>query len=236
MVNWTKGACEILPKPPSRNSWSCFSLPNAMMRLLKEGVVLADPDLLSFEMTPECFDATITVRVERKRRCIEESPLFEANNRSVDAERPREKAGWHRERQEYPISCLLLLVRRHGSGFNDPSSGAACQNVVWVQNLSRDSICSTMRVNLIAKTPAFSVFTPGACPVSLTIKPSYGLAGDYEYQTDTASLMKMLRRRTDLHEPVLQRFSRDLQASTSAKLLGVNLTDQTLEEIGYFID
>jgi hypothetical protein len=61
------------------------------------------------------------------------------------------------------------------------------------------------------KAPCLLGLHAGYVPLSLTIKPSYRLAGDYEYQTDTTSLMKMLRRHADFHEPVVQRFSRDLQ-------------------------
>jgi len=93
-----------------------------------------------------------------------------------------------------------------------------------------------MRVNLI--TLALSPFQSGRGPfqVSLTIRPACGLPGEYQYPTDNASLMRMLRQQTDLPGSVLQRFEESLSASHCARLLGVELSDQVLTKIGYFID
>jgi len=76
----------------------------------------------------------------------------------------------------------------------------------------------------------------GAIPLSLTLRPACGLPGDYEYPTDSASLIRMLRSQTDLPGTVLQRFEDDLHAGFNARLLGVELSEQVLTNIGYFID
>ena len=79
---------------------------------------------------------------------------------------------------------------------------------------------------------------PAAGPIqlSLTLKPSCGLPGDYEFPTDSASLIRLLRAQTDLPGSVLQRFEEDLLTGSAARLLGVELNDAVLTKIGYFID
>ena len=93
-----------------------------------------------------------------------------------------------------------------------------------------------MRVNLI--TQPSNRFEPeaGTIPLSLTIRPACGLPGDYEYPTDSAALLLLLRKQTDLPAYVLQRFEQDLRARIGARLLGVDLSDSVLTDIGYFID
>ena len=93
-----------------------------------------------------------------------------------------------------------------------------------------------MRVNLITHSAATSMPVRGAIPLSLTIKPACGLPGDYEYETNSAALMQLLRQQTDLPASVLQRFEVKLWDSVGARLLGVELSDRLLTDIGYFID
>jgi hypothetical protein len=93
-----------------------------------------------------------------------------------------------------------------------------------------------MRVNLI--TQALSPFQPGpgSFQVSLTIRPACGLPGEYEYPTDSASLLRLLHKQTDLPESVLERFEGSLSTYHCARLLGVELSEQVLTKIGYFVD
>jgi hypothetical protein len=93
-----------------------------------------------------------------------------------------------------------------------------------------------MRVNLITRPSAHSQSGMGTVPLSLTIRPACGLPGDYECPTDSASLLLMLRKQTDLPAYVLQSFEQDLHTPLGARLLGVDLSDTALTEIGYFID
>jgi hypothetical protein len=93
-----------------------------------------------------------------------------------------------------------------------------------------------MRVNLITQTTGSSFPGKAALPLSLTIKPSCGLPGDYEYATNSADLMQMLRQQTDLPTAVLQRFEVNLWDKVGARLLGVELSERVLTEIGYFVD
>jgi hypothetical protein len=92
-----------------------------------------------------------------------------------------------------------------------------------------------MRVNLITQSAATSMLVKGALPLSLTIKPACGLPGDYEYATTSAELMQMLRQQTDLPASVLQRFEVNMWDKVGARLLGVELSERLLTDIGYFI-
>lgn len=93
-----------------------------------------------------------------------------------------------------------------------------------------------MRVNLITRPSSGSGSGTGTIPISLTIRPACGLPGDYECPTDSSALLLMLRKETDLPAYVLQRFEQNLRARLDARLLGVDLSDTALTEIGYFID
>jgi hypothetical protein len=93
-----------------------------------------------------------------------------------------------------------------------------------------------MRVNLITQSSAHSTSVTGPIPVSLKIRPSCGLPGDYEYATDSSALLCMLRKQTDLPATVIKRFEGELRSFSKAKLLGVELNERVLTEIGYFID
>ena len=76
----------------------------------------------------------------------------------------------------------------------------------------------------------------GTIPLSLTLRPACGLPGDYEFPTDSSALIRLLRAQTDLPGTVIQRFEDDLRSCMCARLLGVELSDQVLTNIGYFID
>jgi hypothetical protein len=72
--------------------------------------------------------------------------------------------------------------------------------------------------------------------VSLTIRPSCGLPGDYQYSTDMSELLHILRKQTDLPAYMIKQFEGEMRSFSKAKLLGVELSDRILTEIGYFID
>ncbi|HTB96881.1 MAG TPA: hypothetical protein VK716_07715 [Terracidiphilus sp.] len=93
-----------------------------------------------------------------------------------------------------------------------------------------------MRVDLITQSSGRDHSGVGVIPLSLTIRPACGLPGDYEYKTDSRALLQLLRRQTDLPSTVLERFEGNLGSLMSARLLGVELSDVVLTEIGYFID
>ncbi len=93
-----------------------------------------------------------------------------------------------------------------------------------------------MRVNLITRPSNRPELGAGTIPLSLTIRPACGLPGDYECRTDSAALLRLLRRQTDLPAYVLERFEADLRTPFGARLKSVDLNDSVLTDIGYFID
>ncbi len=96
-----------------------------------------------------------------------------------------------------------------------------------------------MRVNLstrLSNPGASATGVIGTLPLSLTIRPSCGLPGDYEWSTDSVALLRLLRRQTDLPDSVLQRFEENIRTTHCARLLGVELSESVLTDIGYFVD
>jgi hypothetical protein len=93
-----------------------------------------------------------------------------------------------------------------------------------------------MRVNLITQPSVRPGSGAGTIPLSLLIRPACGLPGDYEFPTDSAALLELLRQQTDLPAHIIQRFEKSLRTQLGARLLGVELSDTVLTNIGYFID
>ncbi len=93
-----------------------------------------------------------------------------------------------------------------------------------------------MRVNLITQPSEHAGFIDGKLPISLMIRPACGLPGDYLFPTDSDSLMRLLRKETSLPETVLTRFQKNFGGALGSKLLGVELSDSVLTDIGYFVD
>ena len=54
--------------------------------------------------------------------------------------------------------------------------------------------------------------------------------------TDSAALLRLLRQQTDLPASVLERFEETMSSPLGTRLLGVDLNDTVLTNIGYFID
>lgn len=93
-----------------------------------------------------------------------------------------------------------------------------------------------MRVNLSTRPSTPLASRAGTMPLTLTIKPSCGLPGDYECPMDGELLLRLLRRQTDLPGYVLESFAGQLRTRAQARLLGVELSESVLTDIGYFID
>ncbi|MBB5060755.1 hypothetical protein HDF16_005491 [Granulicella aggregans] len=99
----------------------------------------------------------------------------------------------------------------------------------WEHDLS-------MRFNLITQPLMSSNGAATSIPLSLTLRPSRGAPGEYTYSTDSSSLLRLLEARTDLSSEVIRRFMRDVFTSAKARLLGVELNDEVLQVIGFFVD
>ena len=93
-----------------------------------------------------------------------------------------------------------------------------------------------MRVNLITQPYSSTKSSKGKIPLSLTIRPACGVPGEYQFPTDSETLMLLLRQKTNLPAPALERFEGKLRAPIGARLLGVELSESVLTDIGYFVD
>jgi hypothetical protein len=93
-----------------------------------------------------------------------------------------------------------------------------------------------MRVNLSIRPSRPSAPLAGTIPLTLTIRPACGVPGDYECSTDSATLLRLLRRQTDLPGYVLEGFEAKLHLPLGARLADVELSENVLTDIGYFID
>jgi hypothetical protein len=71
--------------------------------------------------------------------------------------------------------------------------------------------------------------------ILLTLRPACSLPGDYCYTTTSDWLRRMLRL-TDLPSTVLEKFERGICSPKGANLPGVEISEETLTEIGYFVE
>jgi hypothetical protein len=92
-----------------------------------------------------------------------------------------------------------------------------------------------MRVNFTAR-PARAHNMASTQSVVLTIQPACGIPGDFSYTTDSASLVRMLRQKTELRLSAIENFQRELDTPKGARLLSVEMSERALTEIGYFVD
>ncbi len=91
-----------------------------------------------------------------------------------------------------------------------------------------------MRMNLNARAVSQGSDLPEN-GILLTIRPSCLLPGDYSYTTTSDSLQRMLRR-TDLPSTVIEKFETGIYTPKGANLPGVEISEETLTQIGYFLD
>ena len=91
-----------------------------------------------------------------------------------------------------------------------------------------------MRVNFTAR-PARTQ-NAASTSVLLTIQPACGIPGDFSFTTDRASLVRMLRQKTELRLPAIETFEQELESPRGARLLSVEMSERALTEIGYFVD
>jgi hypothetical protein len=72
-------------------------------------------------------------------------------------------------------------------------------------------------------------------PLSVTIETARGLPANYQRSTTEQELLDLLDERTDLNAAVLGRFREELRVSQQAKLSDVEMSEELLEKIGFFI-
>jgi hypothetical protein len=92
-----------------------------------------------------------------------------------------------------------------------------------------------MRVNIRARTPQQHAHDFHSLPLAVTIENSRGLKANYQHATTAAELLHLLDKRTDLNAAVLDRFREELKFTRAAKLSDVEMSDEVLEQIGFFV-
>ena len=91
-------------------------------------------------------------------------------------------------------------------------------------------------MNLIARHSGSFEEGTACTPLALTLRPACGLPGDYQFKTTSASLMKILRKGTELSLDKLSSFEGEMLSYPQARLMGVEMSEAVLTEIGYFVD
>jgi hypothetical protein len=92
-----------------------------------------------------------------------------------------------------------------------------------------------MRMNIRARMPKQISQDFRGLPIFVTIETARGLAANYQHSTTAYELMEMLDKRTDLNAADLDRFREDLRFAQNAKLLDVEMSEDLLEKIGFFV-
>ncbi|MEA2539176.1 MAG: hypothetical protein QOH35_542 [Acidobacteriaceae bacterium] len=116
-----------------------------------------------------------------------------------------------------------------------PSRYPFALKVVFSTSHSHDNIVSNMRVNIRARMPHQQTSDFRTLPVAVTIENSRGLKANYQHATTAAELLHLLDKRTDLNAAVLDRFREELKFTKAAKLSDIEMSEEVLEAIGFFI-
>lgn len=99
----------------------------------------------------------------------------------------------------------------------------------------RAKIVSIMRVNIRARLPHQQASDFRTLPVAVTIENSRGLKANYQHATTAAELLHLLDKRTDLNAAVIDRFREELKFTHAAKLSDIEMSEEVLEAIGFFV-
>jgi hypothetical protein len=116
-----------------------------------------------------------------------------------------------------------------------PSRYAFTLKVVFSAASARDNIVSIMRVNIRARSPHQQASDFRTLPLAVTIENSRGIKANYQHATTAAELLHLLDKRTDLNAAVLDRFREELKFTHTAKLSDIEMSDEVLEAIGFFV-
>ncbi len=116
-----------------------------------------------------------------------------------------------------------------------PSRYSIHLKVVFSPAWVRDKIVSIMRVNIKARLPHQQASDFRTLPVAVTIENSRGLKANYQHATTAAELLHLLDKRTDLNAAVIDRFREELKFTHAAKLSDIEMSEEVLEAIGFFV-
>lgn len=98
-----------------------------------------------------------------------------------------------------------------------------------------EMLSGIMRMNLDARAMTSQSSDLAEDRICLTIRPACSLPGNYSWVTNRDALRRMLRR-TELPSTVLEKFETGIYSPKGASLPAVELSEEILTQIGYFID
>lgn len=92
-----------------------------------------------------------------------------------------------------------------------------------------------MRMNVRARASRQLSQDYRTLPLFVTIETARGLPANYQHSMTAQALLDLLDKRTELNADVLGRFREELRLSQQAKLTDVEMSEELLEDIGFFI-
>lgn len=101
--------------------------------------------------------------------------------------------------------------------------------------LTGGKIVPTMRMNIRARLPKHLSQDFRSLPIFVTIETARGLPAHYQHSTTAQELLEILDKRTDLNAAVLDRFREELRFAQQAKLTDVEMSEELLEKLGFFV-
>lgn len=92
-----------------------------------------------------------------------------------------------------------------------------------------------MRMNICARLPKQTSRDIRNLPLFVTIATARGLPANFQHSTTAQELLELLDKRTDLNAAVLDRFREELRFASQAKLSNVEMSEDLLEKLGFFV-
>lgn len=72
-------------------------------------------------------------------------------------------------------------------------------------------------------------------PLFVTIETARGLPANFQHSTTAQALVDLLDKRTDLNSAAIERFCDELRFTSQARLRDVEMSEDLLEKIGFFV-
>ncbi len=94
---------------------------------------------------------------------------------------------------------------------------------------------ATMRMNLRAHLPKKYSQDFRTLPILVTLETARGLPANCQHSTTAQELLEVLDKRTDLNGAILDRFREELRFAQQAKLSNVEMSEELLEKLGFFV-
>lgn len=92
-----------------------------------------------------------------------------------------------------------------------------------------------MKMNIRASLPKQFSQDFRNLPLFVTFETARGLPANCQHSTTAKELLDLLDKRTDLNAAVLERFREELRFTSQAKLCNVEISEDLLEKIGFFV-